>query len=846
MWKPIRLFSFLLLIAFATAQQIVKEFDINVELTGRVVEEKPKLIPPEKLPMPQIRELDLSSELFEPPRFVEFATVKPVQRSAGISCGEPKDALSYRLGVDYYLEGKYSQAEEELGRVVLLPNSPFKPMAEYVLGIIAYSKDQKPKALELFRSSCEFSHMYQKPACEAYYALHFILRGSVPENKDGLWQVVKSIKEGEMQEPNCTDTVFSQYCGYVLDFAKGRENPLHKDSTLLRSALVKYFSGDLQKAKETFSLYSAPGKPYRDIALYYLALIEYKEGKEEEAFRYASILDSLNQGLAGGLYALISQRDVYLSRLTYALTKNPRFLENAGIIAYNTGDYSLAFHNFLEAGNIKYAVYSSVKIGDYKKVINLLQNKKGKDREDYMWLLEALYWTNGDLNSMISETAKLYPDLAREFTGWEKFRKGDWLGALDFFEDPYYKAIALYNLKRYRDVINTLQGKTDHKSSTLKARAALMMGDTKLAMSFLTDRSDQELYLLGMSYFLEGNYQRAVSLFEKIPDNSLLKAKAILRVGDAYYNMGNIGKAKENYYRVLRRFPDSEEARQATLSLLEFSDREISDEELEKLILNYMKGDINPPPEIIYQYASLLAKRGNKAEAEKELLKLLNTPLKFKATLKLAELENEPSKKLVLYYKVYKESELQEDKIKARDELIRIYTSAGDTKSLADLLAEGDNQDKVKALSLYMALKDTALALSLSREIMKKGYRSDEFEAYLMELYKQTGEVDLLDYLVKSPDKTLRGQALLLLGFDNLKRGNKRRALENFVEISLNYKGEPYYNQAVLEGAKILIELGAKRDASCMLERFDKSKPASEDIILYESLRQDLPKCEVR
>ncbi len=846
MWKPTRLFSVFLLVALALAQQISKEFNIDVELTSKIYEEKPRLMPPERIPMPVVKELDLSSELLEPPRFMEFAPVKPVEKAGGVSCGEPKDALSYRLGVDYYLKGKYSQAEEELSKVILIANSPFKPMAEYVLGIMAYNKAQSDKALELFKSSCQFSHMYQKPACEAYYGLHFILRGSIPENKDGLWQAVKSIKEGKVQEPDCKDAVFSQYCVYVMDFVKGKENLLYKDSTLLRSAIEGYFSGNLHDAKGIFSTYSTPGKPYRDIALYYLALIEYKESKEDKALRYASILENLNPRLAGALYTLISERDAYLSRLAYTLTKNPHFLEKAGIIAYNGGDYPLALTNFLEAGNIKYAVYSAVRMGDYKRVISLLENKKGKDREDYMWLLEALYWTNGDMNPVLSEVRGLYPDLGREFTGWERFRGGDWLGALSFFEDPYYKAIALYNLKRYKGVLSLLQGRTDQRSSLLKARSALMMGDTKLARSFLTEGSDQELYLLGMSYFLEGNYQKSISFFQRVSDKSPLKPKALLRMGDAYYNAGDAQKAKESYYEVLRRLPDSEEAKQATLSLLEFWGKGVSDEEMERLLLSYIEREKNPPPEIIYQYASLLQKKRDKGRAEKEFIKLLDTPLKFKAILRLAELEEETSKKLVLYYKIYKEAELQEDRMRAREELLRLYTSSGDTKSLADMLAEGDSQDKVKALGLYLAVGDKASALSLSRSLMKEKYRSEEFERYLIDLYKHTRETPLLDYVVESPNKSLSGEALFLLGLDSLKKGDREKALESFVDISINHKGEPYYNQAVLEGAKILLGLGAKKDASCMLERLDLNSASPEDLALYNKLRQGLPRCEVR
>jgi len=844
MWKPIRLFSLLLLLAFALAQQITKEFDVKVELTGKLYEEKPKLSPPNYLPMPQTKELDLSYMVLEAPKSVEFAQIKPVEKS-GVSCGEPKDALSYKLGVDYYLKGRYDLAEEELGKVLLVPNSAFGPMAEYVLGIIAYSKDQKQRALELFKNSCNFTHMYQGPACEAYYALNLTLKGSVPENQNGLWKAVKAIKEGKPANLSCDGVVFVQYCQYVSDFVKGKENLLYRDSTRLRFGILAYFEGDLKSAKALFEEYSGPGRLYRDVALYYLALMDYKEGKGEQALRHASILESINPYLAKELYALISEKDVYLSRLTYTLTKDVRFLEKAGIIAYNSGDYALALRNFLEAGNTRYAVYSAIKMGDYKKAIELLKNKK-KDREDYLWLLEALYWSGEDMSGTLSEVAKLYPDLYKEYQRWESFRRGDWLGALGFFEDPYYKALALYNLKKYKEVIDLLQGRTDERSRLIKARSALMMDDTKLARSFLTGKSEEEFYLLGLSYFLEGNYQKAVEFFEKVPANNPNRAKALLKMGESYYNMGKADKAKDSYFEVLRSFPDSEEARSATLALLDFAGKNMGDEDLERVLEDYMKREKNPPPEILYQYASLMARKGKKEEAEKLLLNLLDTPIKFKAILKMAELEEEPSKRLVLFYKVYKESPTEEERKKARDEIVKMYSSLGDTKSLADMLAEGDKPDKVKAIGLYLSIREIPSAITLAQELIKAGYRDQEFERYLLDLYKQTRDISLLDYVSKSPERSLRGQALYLYGLELLRRGDRKKALESFVEISINHKGEPYYNSAILEGAKILVKLGAKRDASCILERFDLNGANPEETSIYNKLKKGLPKCEVK
>jgi TolA-binding protein len=110
--------------------------------------------------------MDLSYRLLEPPDKLEQTQIKPLKEESGISCGEPKDRISYRLGVDYYLEGKYGPAEEELSKVVLMP-SPFKPMAEYVLGVIYAKEGKEEKALELFNDSCKYSHIYQKASCES-------------------------------------------------------------------------------------------------------------------------------------------------------------------------------------------------------------------------------------------------------------------------------------------------------------------------------------------------------------------------------------------------------------------------------------------------------------------------------------------------------------------------------------------------------------------------------------------------------------------------------------------------------------------------------------------------------
>lgn len=846
MWKLTRLFSLLACALFLISADIKKEFDVSVELIGRSAEEKPKRLPPETLQIPEEKPLDLSSRLLEPPSKFEQAQIKPFKEEGGISCGEPKDLVSYRLGIDYYLQGKYGPAKEELSKVVAMP-SPFKPMAEYVLGVIYVREGKEEKATELFKHSCSFSHMYQKASCESYYALSFLLNGKVPQNQDPMWKAVADIKSGRITKPVCNGAVFKEYCQYVHEFYEGKEGENYKDSLRLRKAIVLYQRGSLLQAEETFKEYSKPSKPYRDVALYYLGLIEAKRGNERKALDYASILETINPKLSENLYAIISAKDILLSRLTYSITGDKRFLDRAGIIAYNSGDYRLAVYNFLESGNVLYAVYSYVKLGEYSKAYDLLKNLSRKNREEYEWELETAYWADRSLEPILEEIRNRYPDLYREYTGWFYFKKGDWENAVRYLEDPYYKALAYFNMKDYKGVLNILESRNSERDRVLKAKSALFLGDPKLARSFLTDKTDEELYLLGLSYFLEGDYESSAKYFKSISSNSPLKPKALLKLGDALYNEGKVESAKAYYYEIISKYPNSEQAKYATLSLIGMGGKNIGDVQMQQLLEDYLRKYPHSAvsEDLKYQLAQIYIKNAQEDKAKNILLELMDSPLRYKAILKLAQLEKDPGKKAVLLYKVYKEGS-SEERREARDELIEFYTQLGDRKSLADLLAEGQDSDKVKAIGIYISMGDDADAQKVAKQLMAEGYRDQELESYLLDLYKTSKDRSYLDYLKQSKDRNIRSQAVYLSALDYLKSGEKKKALEDFVDITVNYKDSPFYNQAVIEGAKVLIDLNARRDASCLLDKANLDMASKEEVDVINSLKSKLPKCEVR
>jgi tetratricopeptide (TPR) repeat protein len=521
---------------------------------------------------------------------------------------------------------------------------------------------------------------------------------------------------------------------------------------------------------------------------------------------------------------------VLLARITYSITKDPSFLELAGIIAYNRGDYQLALSNFLEAKNIKYAVYSAIRMGDYKTAYSLLEGKREKDKEDYLWLLESAYWASLPMEEPLKVVKERYPELYKEYLGWSFFRKGDWLSALNYFDDPYYRALCYYNLKKYDDVLKVLQGIAHPRARLLKAKSALLLDKPALAKSFLTESSPEELYLLGLSYFMEGEYEKSIDYFKKVPKDSPFGARALMKTGDALYNLGNVESAKEVYWEVLKGFPEDPLASQATLALLGMEERELPPSDREKLIKSYLQKEPNSPyaPELKYQLADLLIKRGEKKEAEKLLIELFegNSPLKYKALLKLASIEEDRRNKAVLLYKVYKEGNSEESAI-ARRELVKLYEELGDQQSVAELLEGGDLSDKERAVQIYANIQRWDKALAIANQLISLGYRSPSFDNTLWKIYENTKDRNILTALTKSQDINLSAKAKLEMAKLLKAEGKPMEALEYLVDISLNNKGAQVYNSAILEGVQIFLELRLRRDASCFLERVDAQQPFS-------------------
>jgi tetratricopeptide (TPR) repeat protein len=89
-------------------------------------------------------------------------------------------------------------------------------------------------------------------------------------------------------------------------------------------------------------------------------------------------------------------------------------------------------------------------------------------------------------------------------------------------------------------------------------KSAIVEGEKILAGGKFFSGCDELYYLMGLSYFKEGNYLRASDIFEIIIKEfpgSHFKEEAELSLGDVYFYMGNYAKARSYYSGLLDKNP---------------------------------------------------------------------------------------------------------------------------------------------------------------------------------------------------------------------------------------------------------------------------------------------------
>ncbi|GAB6065496.1 tetratricopeptide repeat protein [Aquifex pyrophilus] len=853
MLKPIKLFSLLLLFIFPLfSQELKKELTLKVKVQEILKVEKPEISIPDKLsykvPVFLYKGKDLSYLFFEPPKRLEEVELYEPKTEG---CGAPKDQVLYKKAIREYKRGNLIGAGEEAKKLLSLPTSPFRNAGYYILGLIEYKRGYDEEALRYFKEGCNTLHTYRSASCESFYALYYKIKGEPYETQEPLlWNYVYLIGgKGKIPESplkNCGRYTFKEYCRYVNDFIRGRVNEEYRESTFLRRAVVLYEKGELEKAEKILEKFSRKLIPHRDVILYYLSLIALKKGDYDKALDRVLLLETLNEELAKEVYLLLALKNPELADFVYEKTKAKEILRYAGIKAYNRGEYKKAIHYFEKSGDYFYAALAYLQLGNYEKAYEYLKRKKRDTQLYYRAFLEVLYRLDKEekLQKTLEDIKERFPELYREYYGWYLFKKGDWLEASKYFENPYYKAIAYFNAGDYEKVLEILRDKNDYKSRILKAKAAIALGKGVLARKFLFNETPEELYLTGLSYFIEGNYEKAIPYFNKAAKDKNYEVKALVKLADSYYNMGRKEEAKAVYRLILSKYKEREEVKSALIGLAQIESENPS-KEIEKIVEEFEKKFPESPllPELKLQLARYYAKEGRKIEAQFILRKLINNPeYRERALLELARVTEDPEEreKILLDLVSSKDKLISE---KAFNELKKLYEKENNLLKLARLLEKRGDEGKIKAISLYLKLDRVKDAERLFREMYKKYPELEELKEVALKLYEKTGKRHYLDIAYRSAKEEVFLKASYYLGNYYYKK-DRRKALDYLLEVVLSDKKElPFYKRAVFMSAEILRKMGAYKDASCILERLKGVELESWEREKLLELKKGLPEC---
>ena len=840
------LLLFLVLVLYSHGEPLKESFSLKVRVVGKIKVEKPRLEPPEQIELTRKGSfIDLSPILLLPPINVEKEEIEPLKGGGG--CGEPKDRVKFRSAVNSYLKGSSKRARSLLYDVLSIQGSPYHAPAQYLLGLIELEEGREDKALSFFKRSCLGAHMWRRGACEAYYGLYFKLEGQPFEQaEDPFWSLVASIKKGKgAKEPECSEVVFKRYCDYVRRFIRGEEGNYHPDSLRLRKAILLLKGGKRETAKSIFADYEKPGSRWREIALYYLGVILAMEGKREEAYKKATYLETLGSDLSRHLYIYLSFGDPLYGRIAYGLSRDKDFLLSSAILAYNRGRLEVAYADFVRAGEPLYALWSAVRMGNYQLAYRVLKDLKPDTPQKARWYLEVLFW-NGKFDEMervLSTIQERVPEVYREYMGWLHFVRGEWERAYQYFDDPYFKALSLFNAGRYREVLEILKGKEGLRERILMARSAISLGNGKLARQYLKGNSPGETYLRGMSYFIEGRYKRAVREFEKIKGEGELGLRALLRIGDSYYNMNMLDRAREIYREILTDHRGSAVERDAVLALAQI-ELQSPTAGIEELYEEFIKRFPDSPlvNDLKYQLAEFYIKKGEETRARSILEELLSVEgYRARALLRLASLEDNPERKEDMLREVIRTGG-GEIKDRATGMLMGLFVERREFEKLADFLMGGDYDDKKKALEIYVD-HNLEKAIDVFDRLYGENKTDEDLKRIALKLYKKTKGRKYLRIASTSADSRVRAEALYKLGVLSSKK-DRRKALEYFVEVVLTAEGvQPYYNNSIMRASEILVKLKAKRDASCLLDKLDRRSLTRRELKRVKILKKKLPEC---
>ncbi len=420
----------------------------------------------------------------------------------------------YMLAYCQYKAAEYPKAIENFKQLNLL-NDKMGHTAAYALGDCYLKTGQKSLARSAFQSAAamDFDPAIRQNALFNYAKLSFELGYST--------EAIRSLES------------------YINNYPTGTH--LDEANELLAAVLVQTKNYErAYKIMESMKSKSAMLKEAYQKVTYFRAIELFNDKKYTEALALcekslANALDVELQALAIYLKAEIlyigtdydAARQNYLRFAQYATPA----LEKKGEASKLRANYNTAYCYFKQKNYTDAALYFSAAISDALST----PDTKGKTS-----LLPDLYLRYGDC-SFITKRYTAAVD------AYDKIVSMKWANA-DYAQ--YQKGIALGLINRDDEKIDALNSLINkYPGSPYAGNAAFEVGET---------------------YLQNGSYDEARGIFQKIISKNISNAslpKAYIKIAIIDYNTGKKEQSLEGYKSVIRKFPESDEAKQSLEAL---------------------------------------------------------------------------------------------------------------------------------------------------------------------------------------------------------------------------------------------------------------------------------------
>ncbi len=885
-----------------------------LEITTKILEEKPFREAPTYIELNYFYEdIDLNRYI-KPykPLYVNLP-LYIIEKPTSYLGIPPSNALLSEA-IDYFNKGDFLFAKSSLETFLeKYKDNKYLYYAYYLLGVTKFNLGEIEESQPLLYKSCQMVNI--KEICLSTAIVDIVL-GNFEKSKSILSQLNKdndtlfyntvidlmNNKKVDLSQIECNnlDIGSIEYCKYIKKYFffsaanYGKALDIKIDENLkeikLQSDLMDsyslFFLKNYDKALENFDkLIQRTSNGYiYNLSLYGKALIQ-----QDDIKKYAYILESRDEYLAYSLYLQLGNSYfqkgksldafIFFQKAINLSSTNKTYLKKAiATSLYNLGkyDYALKFFSDLanetkEADLYLYAGFSAYQLKNFSKAQEFLENAINTENLQTKKLaliyLAEVYLLNKEDEKFVNTIDKL-KDIdsveAYDLLGWYFFENQDYQNAYKAFKDNYMKAVSAFNSNDIQTAKNLIQMREDSKSKFLSAYIQIKEGNIEKAQEILKnlssgsdDISEKANYLYAYLYFSSENYQKAVESFRnfidkyKYKDDSYTK-KAILRLADSYYNLGEKDLARSIYADFIKKYSNTKDGIDAAYSLILLESKD-QFENQEEAIKNFIEKYPNYPlvDNLKLQLASLYNEKGKLEDAIKiynEIIKSNSVESDF-AKYKLAE----------IYFKM-------NDIEKAKSLLVDIINKNPnnfDAKLLLGDIYEQENQYD-EAINIYSTIKDNDdIKFKIAKLLILKGdYQSaidtlkylldkypdkaNDISFYIGKAYFLMKKFDeAIDYLLngqKSSNYQYAAESYYLLGLI-YKNKDLNKALNFFLNtIYLYPDAKEITAKARLEAADILIKFEKLKEASCLITPLENS-----DIEEFKNLAKNklknLPKC---